>query len=166
MQKTRVFLSLGSNLGHRKVYLEQAVLGLDKIPHSRVIRSSSVYETTAWGKTDQGNFYNIAVELETSLEAHDLLHFTQAIEHSLGREREEFWGPRTIDIDLLLFGEEKIDTQELTIPHPFMTKRAFVLEPLQEIAGDLKLQGKGIGEMLEELGEGKANKVGELFKDW
>ena len=165
MQKTRVFLSLGSNIEPRKKYLEKAVEGLDKIPKTKVLSFSSIFETKAWGKEDQKDFYNIAVEIETSLLPYELLKHTRRIELALGRERKVHWGPRTVDIDLLLFDEEIVDTEDLKIPHPLMTKRRFVLEPLQQIAGELKLQGRKIGEILEELGGEKAKEIGELFKE-
>lgn len=165
MQKTRVFLSLGSNIEPRKKYLEEAVEGLDRIPRTKLLSFSSIYETKAWGKEDQDDFYNIAVEIETALSPHELLKQTQKIELALGRERKVHWGPRTVDIDLLLFGEETVNTEDLKIPHPLMTKRRFVLEPLQQVAGELKLQGRKIGEILEELGGEKAEEIGELFKE-
>lgn len=166
MEKARVFLSLGSNQGDRKAYLEEAVKALKKLPQSKVLHYSSVYETKAWGKTDQEDFYNLTLELETDLSPLELLEQTQRIESELGRVRHEHWGPRTLDIDLLLFGDHILDTPRLKIPHPHMTKRSFVLEPLQQIAGSLKLQGREIGEIVEELGEEKPKKLGELYQEW
>ncbi|MGV3081968.1 2-amino-4-hydroxy-6-hydroxymethyldihydropteridine diphosphokinase [Streptococcus dysgalactiae] len=136
---TIVYLSLGTNMGDREEYLSQAVQSLAKIPKTHLLAQSSIYETAAWGKTDQDDFLNMACQLDTQLTAADFLKETQAIEQSLGRVRHEKWGPRTIDIDILLFGEEVYDTKELKVPHPYMTERAFVLLPLLELNAELKL---------------------------
>ncbi|MCY7195127.1 2-amino-4-hydroxy-6-hydroxymethyldihydropteridine diphosphokinase [Streptococcus dysgalactiae subsp. equisimilis] len=136
---TIVYLSLGTNMGDREEYLSQAVQYLAKIPNIHLLAQSSIYETAAWGKTDQADFLNMACQLDTQLTAADFLKETQAIEQSLGRVRHEKWGPRTIDIDILLFGEEVYDTKELKVPHPYMTERAFVLIPLLELQPDFKL---------------------------
>nr|CAD31137.1 hydroxymethylpterin pyrophosphokinase [Streptococcus pyogenes] len=134
---TIVYLSLGTNMGDREEYLSQAVQSLAKIPNTHLLAQSSIYETARQG--DQADFLNMACQLDTQLTAADFLKETQAIEQSLGRVRHEKWGPRTIDIDILLFGEEVYDTKELKVPHPYMTERAFVLLPLLELNADLKL---------------------------
>lgn len=134
---TNVFLSLGSNMGDKKAYLEKAITSLKNLPQTTLLGVSSFYQTVAWGKTDQDDFINAVCQIDTCLEPHDLLKQCQAIEKRLGRERHEHWGPRTMDIDLLLYGSETIDTADLTVPHPYMTQRAFVLVPLAEIAPDL-----------------------------
>ncbi len=134
---TNVFLSLGSNMGDKKAYLEKAITSLKNLPQTTLLGVSSFYQTVAWGKTDQDDFINAVCQLETCLGPHELLKQCQAIEQRLGRERHEHWGPRTVDIDLLLYGSETIDTADLTVPHPYMTQRAFVLVPLIEIAPDL-----------------------------
>lgn len=136
---TLVYLGLGTNMGDRAGYLKAAVAALSKLPDTELLRQSSIYETAAWGKTDQNAFLNMACQLDTRLTSEALLAATQAIEQALGRVRHEKWGPRTIDIDLLLFGDEPYQSKALTIPHPYMTQRAFVLIPLLEIAPDVTL---------------------------
>lgn len=138
---TSVYLSLGTNMGNRMDYLKKAVSALSKLPKSKLISVSSVYETAAWGLTDQADFLNIACHIETDLASQDLLLACQEIERQLDRVRHEHWGPRTIDIDILLFGQDVIDTDNLKVPHPYMTQRAFVLVPLAEIASHLNIPG-------------------------
>lgn len=130
---TTAYLSMGSNLGDRAGYLARAV-GLLQAPHTQVVQVSGLYETAPQGKTDQPDFYNIAVKVETTLGPLALLAHTQGVERQLGRERKERWGPRTIDIDILLYGDQAVDLPELTVPHPRMWERAFVLIPLLAIA--------------------------------
>lgn len=134
---TRVYLSLGSNMGDRQGYLQKAVKTLNDLPETEVKAVSSYYETAAWGLTDQADFLNLALALETQLPAESLLSACQAIEKDLDRVRHEHWGPRTVDIDILLYGQEIWETEHLKVPHPYMSQRAFVLVPLVEIADDL-----------------------------
>ncbi|HEL1074522.1 TPA: 2-amino-4-hydroxy-6-hydroxymethyldihydropteridine diphosphokinase [Streptococcus equi subsp. zooepidemicus] len=136
---TLVYLGLGTNMGDRAGYLQAAVTALSKLPETELLRQSSIYQTAAWGKKDQNDFLNMVCQLDTKLTPEALLAATQAIEQDLGRVRHEKWGPRTIDIDLLLFGDEPYQSKALTIPHPYMTQRAFVLIPLLEIAPDVTL---------------------------
>ncbi|HEX2949111.1 MAG TPA: 2-amino-4-hydroxy-6-hydroxymethyldihydropteridine diphosphokinase [Armatimonadota bacterium] len=151
MSKKVVYLSLGSNLGNRTAYLNQAVEKIAHLPHTQVIVVSSIIETPPWGKTDQPSFLNMAIAIETSLLPDQLLHAVQQIEHELGRVRTTHWGPRTVDIDILLYNDLTIDTPELQIPHPYLTERRFVLQPLAEIAPDLHIKGKTIQEWLSNL---------------
>jgi 2-amino-4-hydroxy-6-hydroxymethyldihydropteridine diphosphokinase len=130
------YLSAGSNLGDRLGYLAAAVRRLET-ENTHVLKVSSVYETAPWGKTDQPAFLNIAVAVETQLSPADLLRHVMAIEQALGRVRIERWGPRTVDIDILLYGSDTIRTADLEVPHPRMAERAFVLVPLLEIAPEL-----------------------------
>lgn len=134
---TKVYLSLGSNMGNRQGYLQKAVEALNHLPETEVKEVSSYYETAAWGLRDQADFLNLALSLETQLPAATLLSSCQQIEKDLDRVRHEHWGPRTVDIDILLYGQEIWETEHLKVPHPFMTQRAFVLVPLLEIAEDL-----------------------------
>lgn len=134
---TKVYLSLGSNMGNRQDYLQRAVEAIKKLTDTEVEAVSSYYETAAWGLTDQADFLNLAIALETQLSVESLLSACQAIEKDLDRVRHEHWGPRTVDIDILLYGQETWRTEHLKVPHPFMNQRAFVLVPLLEIAGDL-----------------------------
>ncbi len=131
-----IFLLLGSNLGDRESILRQAAdLINDRI--GKVIKMSSVYSTKAWGIEDQPDFLNQVVEVNSILAPNDILGHIHAIEHTLGRIRQEQWSSRIIDIDLLYFGSEIIDSPELTVPHPHIQRRNFALVPLTEIAPDL-----------------------------
>lgn len=149
----RAYLGLGSNLGDRAAYLRQAVDALRRLPGSRLLRLSSLYETRPWGVTGQPDYYNLVAELDTSLGAHELLHRALAIEAALGRVRTVRYGPRTVDIDLLLYGDRAIDDPDLTVPHPRMLQRAFVLVPLAELAPDLVVGGRTVREHLAALGD-------------
>lgn len=147
----RVYLSLGSNLGDREGYLRRALAMLAELPGTRVVAASSMIETPPWGKADQPAFLNMAAEIETSLTPEALLEEIHRIETALDRQRTEHWGPRTLDIDLLVFEGEERDTPALKLPHPFLTQRRFVLEPLAEIAPDLVVCGKTVREWLAAL---------------
>ncbi|MHB0938601.1 MAG: 2-amino-4-hydroxy-6-hydroxymethyldihydropteridine diphosphokinase [Armatimonadota bacterium] len=147
----RVYLSLGSNLGDREGYLRRALELLARLPGTRVVATSSMVETPPWGKTDQPAFLNMAAALDTSLTPEELLGETRNIENALGRQRTEHWGPRTIDIDLLVFEGEERDTPTLKLPHPYLTERRFVLEPLAEIAPGLVVRGKTVRDWLAAL---------------
>lgn len=130
----RVYLSIGTNIGERAANLQQAVRLLMKQEAVVVKQVSSIYETAAVGFTEQADFLNIAVYVETTLTAGDMLNVCQQIENELGRVREFRWGPRIIDLDVLLYNDETIETERLIVPHPRMYERAFVLVPLQEMA--------------------------------
>jgi 2-amino-4-hydroxy-6-hydroxymethyldihydropteridine diphosphokinase len=128
---------MGSNLGDRRTFLKEASLEIGSHPQLRVIRLSSLYETEPVGYLDQGWFLNQVMEIETTLTPEELLTFLQGIENKLGRKRLIRWGPRVIDLDILLYGNRTIETPKLIIPHPRMYERGFVMIPLQEIAPDL-----------------------------
>ncbi|WP_301109260.1 2-amino-4-hydroxy-6-hydroxymethyldihydropteridine diphosphokinase [Sporosarcina sp.] len=132
------YLSLGSNIGNRLEHLKQAVRLLHEHPAVKVKKVSSIYETEPLGLTEQAKFLNIAVELETSLGAVELLSACQSIENKLGRMRKIRWGPRTVDLDILLYNEQSIQTEDLIVPHLRMQERAFVLVPLVEINSEVK----------------------------
>ncbi|AEV70477.1 2-amino-4-hydroxy-6-hydroxymethyldihydropteridine diphosphokinase [Acetivibrio clariflavus] len=129
----KVFLSLGSNLGDREKYLFEAVDEISKIPDVSIIKVSNIYETEPVGYLEQGKFLNMALKLHTELEPLKLLEHLQKVENMLKRTREIHWGPRTIDIDILMMDDLRIDLEELIIPHPRMFERAFVLIPLMEL---------------------------------
>lgn len=131
---TDVFLGLGSNVGDRENQLKEAIRLLDEQSGIKVVKVSSFYETEPVGYVDQPDFLNLCVEIQTELSPKAVLERGLAIEQQLHRVRKERWGPRTLDIDILLYGDQVIEEQDLTIPHPRMTERAFVLIPLQEIA--------------------------------
>lgn len=134
-----VYLSLGSNLGDRKAQLQEAVRLLQTNPSISNIKMSSIYETAPVGYLNQEAFLNLVIRLETSLSPLELLDICQEIEQALHRERLVRWGPRTVDLDVLLYGQEQLATERLTIPHPRMYERAFVLVPLQELMPSLIL---------------------------
>jgi 2-amino-4-hydroxy-6-hydroxymethyldihydropteridine diphosphokinase len=130
---TEVFLLTGGNLGNRLNYLAKAKEQIQK-KCGGVLQQSSVYETAAWGNEDQGAFLNQVVKIETNLVPEKLLQAIFEIEKALGRKREMKYGPRTIDIDILFYGDALIDRKGLKIPHPQIQNRRFVLTPLKEIA--------------------------------
>ncbi|WP_172373631.1 2-amino-4-hydroxy-6-hydroxymethyldihydropteridine diphosphokinase [Sporosarcina jiandibaonis] len=128
------FISIGSNIGERLLHLKGAVHALHSHGGVSVLSVSSVYETAPVGYTDQADFLNIVIEVRTSLDAYDLLIVCQEIEQELGRVRTVRWGPRIVDLDILLYNNDNIKAENLIIPHPRMHERAFVLIPLLEIA--------------------------------
>ena len=137
------YVGVGSNMGDRLENLSSAVRELARTSGVRCVRSSSVYETAPVGGPEQGDFLNAVVEISTELEPHAVLEALQRIETELGRVRAERFGPRTIDLDLLLYGDEEIDDPDLTVPHPRMRERAFVVVPLMELgAGDALPKGR------------------------
>jgi 2-amino-4-hydroxy-6-hydroxymethyldihydropteridine diphosphokinase len=148
------YLSLGSNVGDRVAHLRDAIARLESI--GRVVSVSSFYATEPVEVTDQPWFLNGAVGLETALTAEQLMARLLQIEQEMGRRRIQKKGPRTIDIDILLFDDLILDSPDVTIPHPAMQKRRFVLEPLAEIAAEARHPGvkKTIRELLEELPAG------------
>jgi 2-amino-4-hydroxy-6-hydroxymethyldihydropteridine diphosphokinase len=140
----KAYIGLGSNLGAREDYLNRAIDLLRDDPAIEVVALSSVRETDPVGIVDQPRFLNGVVELETALGARELLGRLLAVEQELGRRRDgPRFGPRTIDLDLLVYGDEVIDEPGLTVPHPRLDERRFVLEPLHELAPDLVVPGRG-----------------------
>lgn len=131
-----VFLLLGSNLGDRFCFLRDAIVLIEK-NIAPIVKASSIYETEAWGKTDEPNYLNQVVMIKTDLPAETILRKILEVERSLGRERKERWGSRTIDIDILFYGDQIITQENLTVPHPRLHLRRFTLEPLVEIDPDI-----------------------------
>lgn len=129
-----VYLSLGGNLGDRAEYLRAAIDALGAVPGVRVMRVSGVYETAPFGPIEQPSFLNLAAEIETVLEPLELLNAVKEIERRLGRRPRAHWGPREVDIDIILWDDSVVETAELTIPHREFRNRAFVLQPLAELA--------------------------------
>ena len=148
-----VFLGLGSNMGDRQANLAEAVGILSE--KMRLLRQSSLYETAAWGYTEQADFLNQVLQLETDLKPLPLLNFLKKTEVEIGRVENFRYGPRLIDIDILFYNDLIRNTKKLQIPHPRIAERAFVLVPLNEIAPDFvhPLLGKTITEMLAEVPE-------------
>lgn len=130
-----VYLCLGSNSGNTRTNLRQAIALIEK-KIGKVSRKSHLYETEPWGNSDQDNFMNQIIMVNTSLEPRQILEEITRIEREMGRERKEKWGPRVIDVDIVLYGKRIIRDKGLEIPHPDMHKRNFVLVPLMEIAPD------------------------------
>jgi len=153
MGKVAAYLGLGSNLGDRESNLKSAVEMLRVSGGILAVRASSFYETEPVGYVDQPGFLNAAAEVETTLSPEELLRLCHDIEDRLGRVRTIRWGPRTIDLDILLYGDRVIDTEDLTVPHPLMHEREFVLRPLSEIAPGLPHPrlGKTVGELLDAI---------------
>jgi 2-amino-4-hydroxy-6-hydroxymethyldihydropteridine diphosphokinase len=139
------FVGLGGNLGDAATTLRAAVDALDGLPLTRVVRTSRLFRTPAWGVQDQADFINGVAMLETRLEPGDLLDALLATERQFGRERDpaQRWGPRTLDLDLLLYANAVIDVPGLRLPHPHLHERAFALVPLLEIAPDILIPGHG-----------------------
>lgn len=149
------YIGFGANLGDRLAACRKALTRLASLPGCRLVRVSSLYETEPVGVTDQPRFINGVALVETEGDAYWLLRQLLAIEEDLGRVRGARWGPRTMDVDLLFFDEEIITLAELSVPHPRLHERRFVLQPLHEIAPGLRhpVLGKSVGELLEALGD-------------
>ncbi len=129
-----VFLCFGSNVGEREAYLNKAVSSIRNRKDIQIRAVSSIYETEPWGKKNQNFFLNQVVEIETRLDPQRLLIVCQEIEKALEGEKKSRWGPRTIDVDLLLFGDRVVDEDTIQVPHPRLLERKFVLVPLAEVA--------------------------------
>lgn len=142
------YLSLGSNMGDRAAYLRFALKALAEHEMIEPVRGSSIYETSAWGPVAQENYLNACMQIETDLSPLELLDVCQEIEQAADRRRDVRWGPRTLDIDILLYDDLTIDTPRLTIPHPRMKERLFVLVPLLELEESVPVLGS-VAELLE-----------------
>ncbi len=147
----RVFLSLGGNLGEPAEAMGAALRIFDSDADTSVVAVSSLYRTPPWGKTDQPDFLNAAAELRTKLSPRGLLELCLEAEHRLKRVRQERWGPRLIDMDILAFGDRSVHEPGLVVPHPRMLERAFVLVPLVEIAPDFMIDGAVVTDHLAKL---------------
>lgn len=134
---TRAWLSLGSNMGDKKANVRNAIRALDDHPDIHVTKRSGLAETAPWGKTDQDDFINAAIEINSILGPLDLLESCLMVEQAMGRERGEKWGPRIIDIDIIAYDNVEMKTDQLTLPHPLAHERDFVLNPLREIAPEV-----------------------------
>jgi 2-amino-4-hydroxy-6-hydroxymethyldihydropteridine diphosphokinase len=140
----RVFIGLGSNLADPESQVHAAQKALQTLPETQWVASSSLYKSPPMGPQDQPDYINAVIELETMLSPHDLLDCLQQIEQQQGRVRERHWGERTLDLDLLLYGDKIIADDRLQVPHPGIAQRAFVIYPLAEIAADIVIPGKGL----------------------
>lgn len=141
---TRAYLALGGNVGDSRATLDRAVRALSDADGIRVVARSSDYKTPPWGVTDQPPFINLCLAIDTTLPPRQLLARIQEIERTLGRDRanEQRWGPRTVDIDIIAYGDLSLDEPGLILPHPRLYERAFVLMPLSEIAGNAEIAGR------------------------
>jgi 2-amino-4-hydroxy-6-hydroxymethyldihydropteridine diphosphokinase len=141
----RAYIGLGSNLDDPIAQVGRALTALARLPRSRLLRHSRLYRTAPWGLRDQPEFVNAVAELETMLAPRELLDASLAIERTHGRRRDAArWGPRTLDLDLLLYGDVQQAEPGLTLPHPFIAERAFVLVPLAELDAGLTIPGLGV----------------------
>ena len=163
-ETTDAVLGLGSNAGERRVALAGAVDALKAHPDIEIIAASPLYESEPWGMTSQQDFLNAAVRVATSLSPADLLAAILVIEVSLGRVRGKKWGPRSIDIDILVFGDEAIDIPGLTIPHPHLTERAFALAPLVDVMAEAVIKDRTARQWLAQLAHKGLKKV--AGPDW
>ncbi|MBT2688741.1 2-amino-4-hydroxy-6-hydroxymethyldihydropteridine diphosphokinase [Bacillus sp. ISL-47] len=133
------YIALGSNIGNRFDNLKEAIERIGQLPEVEVVNTSSIYETDPVGYENQEQFLNMAIQVSTALNPFELLDVCLEIELDLGRKREIRWGPRTIDLDILLYNHENIETEKLIVPHPRMHERAFVVIPLLEIDSSIRL---------------------------
>jgi len=140
----KVYIGLGSNLADPRAQVEHALSALADLPQTRLLRRSRLYRSAPWGRADQPEFVNAVAGLQTELTPRELLDALLAIERKAGRERNATrWGPRVLDLDILVYGDQSIDEPGLHVPHPHLHERAFVLLPLAEIAPDLAVPGRG-----------------------
>lgn len=155
MQPMPAYLGIGSNLGDRAGHIQLALEEINELDQTRVVTASRVIETAPVGPIEQGAYLNAVASIETGLSPRGLLEALQAIERAHGRvrDREERWGPRTLDLDILVYADRMIDEPGLTIPHPRLHERRFVLGPLAEIAAELIVPGlhQTVGELLAAL---------------
>ena len=149
----KALIGIGSNIGDRKSHIDTAIEALNHIPSVKVLRVSSLYETSPWGYVNQENFYNGVIEVETALSPNGLLGVCLGIEAGVGRIREIKNGPRILDLDLLLYEGKESTTAELTLPHPRMFERDFVLIPLKELYPDMKVYKYNLSHYYEFLQE-------------
>ena len=158
---THVYIGLGSNLDNPAAQISKAISRLENLPATDFIKCSTYYQSKPVGPQNQPDYVNAVAMLDTDLEALNLLDHLHAIEDQQGRVRgRERWGPRILDLDLLLYGDEQINKNRLIVPHPEMHKRDFVLYPLSEIAPDLEIPGLGsITELLKHLDSNKIKAI-------
>jgi 2-amino-4-hydroxy-6-hydroxymethyldihydropteridine diphosphokinase len=152
-------LSLGGNLGDMRASFRAALSALSQTSGVAVVATSSVYSTAPWGKTDQPDFLNMVALLHVRITPRALLDLCLAIEKDNGRDRGDKWGPRTLDLDVLTYGDESVAEEGLTIPHPHLHERAFVLVPLVEVAPDTQIKGVSVEQWLAKLDAQDVRKV-------
>jgi 2-amino-4-hydroxy-6-hydroxymethyldihydropteridine diphosphokinase len=157
-------IALGGNVGDVRATFQKAIGYICGMTQATLLARSSDYSTPPWGEAQQADFINACIEIETSLDPHALLFALQKIEVKFGRDRthERRWGPRTLDLDLIAYDDVTMQTPELTLPHPHLFERAFVLVPLAEIAPNLVIAGRSINSALAQLSTEGIVRLGEL----
>lgn len=160
------YIALGSNIPPREEFLQDAIALLDEHEKVTVEKKSAIYETAPVGFTEQNDFLNMVIQVATKLSPFHLLTYCQEIEKELGRKRVIKWGPRTIDLDILLYNHENMKTEHLTIPHPYMQERAFVMVPLADVDATVYLPHlqQTAGEVLDLLSSEEVGSVREWRK--
>ncbi len=155
------YIGLGSNLSDPQAQVTQALQELNSIPDTKLVKASSLYISEPMGPSDQPDYINAVAKISTCLSAEDLLKELQSIENRHRRQRNgQRWGPRTLDLDIILFGDEQIDSKKLQIPHYGVSEREFVLIPLQELQADLIIPGKGsVADLIDNLPEYRLQKL-------
>ena len=148
---TTAYIGFGSNVGDKVEHIRSAAERLRKVDGVKQVKMSSLYRTAPVGKTDQDWFVNAVGKVDTDLSAKELFNECIEIERALKRVRRERWGPRTIDLDVLLYGDQIFDTDDLQVPHPRMHERAFVLIPLAELEPGIRLNGQGVAGLISDL---------------
>ena len=157
------YLGLGTNIGDRLKYINEALVILNSNPNINITQKSKLYETKAWGYKEQEDFLNMCIEIKTSLNPYELLSACQDVEKKLKRERKIRWGPRTIDVDILFFNDIILQEENLEIPHPRIKERAFVLIPLIDLNDKLKIDNISINEYLKSLTTEEREEVKEFI---
>ncbi|HEY0235841.1 MAG TPA: 2-amino-4-hydroxy-6-hydroxymethyldihydropteridine diphosphokinase [Afipia sp.] len=161
---TSVLIALGGNVGDVRGTFQKAVSNICGMTQAALLARSSDYATPPWGDEQQDAFINAVIEIDTALDPHALLFTLHKIEKKFGRDRahERRWGPRTLDLDIIAYGDEQLETPDLTVPHPRLFERAFVLVPLAEIAPDRRIAGRRVSEALAKLSTEDITRLDEL----
>ena len=144
-------IGLGSNIGDKAANIDRAIVLLTQDGAIRLVKASAKFRSDPWGVVDQDWFVNACVSVATDLAPHDLLARCQRVENDMGRVRQQKWGPRLIDVDILTYRDQLIHDPDLVVPHPFIAERAFVLLPLKEVAPDARIGGRTLDEMIAAL---------------
>ncbi|AKK20632.1 2-amino-4-hydroxy-6-hydroxymethyldihydropteridine diphosphokinase [Candidatus Liberibacter africanus] len=160
-----IAIGLGSNIGNKKKYIAQALQLLNNHKDCEVISVSRLYHTPPWGKNDQDFFFNAVSLIKTRVSPNELLDILLSIENKLNRKRDVLWGSRTIDLDILILGDYVCATDRLTIPHPYITERAFVIAPLSDVAPDIVIKGLSVKKWFDHIDVSKMQVIDDS-RDW
>ena len=158
----KAYLGLGTNMGDKQAYLKEACKIISDNPNINIVKISKVYKTKAWGYTNQDDFLNICIEVDTNLSPEELLEVCHEVENKLNRVRVIRWGPRTIDVDILFFNNIISTDENLILPHPRIKERAFVLIPLMDLNKELVIDNKTISYYLSNLEKEEIKQVEEV----